>query len=277
MSTTEAVHENSTVQAQVNSDTQAGQTESEGQSETFFDPKQVPEELVPAYKQMQAAFTKKTQEIATTRKEAEGLKAKADAYVKYEKYVPILEEMFKTDQKGSTAESPEMTTLENQLRKAGYSDEAIEMMKMGAQFTLQQMNRFREADRQQFESQRRMTELSEKVDEAQALDPRLSDDTLTYQMDDQKLTFGEIVANLVKADEKWQSDPIAATRRAIKIVDSLIGTAKLQGKEELSAAAKAKASKFPSATSSPQSAVTSSKALSMSEAAEQAKAQLGIK
>lgn len=53
----------------------ATETTSEGQAptatdsseESFFDPKAVPDELLPAYKQMQRAFTQKTQEIAQHR------------------------------------------------------------------------------------------------------------------------------------------------------------------------------------------------------------------
>lgn len=40
----------------------------------FFDPEKVPEELKPVYKQMQAAFTQKTQGVAELRKELENLR-----------------------------------------------------------------------------------------------------------------------------------------------------------------------------------------------------------
>ena len=45
-----------------------------------FDPKSLPDELVPAYKQMQGAFTKKTQAIAEERRSFEAIKRNADAY-----------------------------------------------------------------------------------------------------------------------------------------------------------------------------------------------------
>jgi len=45
-----------------------------------FDPKSLPDELVPAYKQMQGAFTKKTQAIAEERRSFESIKRNADAY-----------------------------------------------------------------------------------------------------------------------------------------------------------------------------------------------------
>lgn len=45
----------------------ANQTTSGPDSETFFDPKDIPEELLPAYKQMQGAFTKRMTEAANHR------------------------------------------------------------------------------------------------------------------------------------------------------------------------------------------------------------------
>ena len=53
------------------------------QEETFFDPKGLSPELEQAYKQMQASYTKKTQEIADVRKKAESL----DQLIKYDPFV----------------------------------------------------------------------------------------------------------------------------------------------------------------------------------------------
>jgi hypothetical protein len=52
-----------------------GTTPTETPPETFFDPQSVPEELQPAYKQMQSAFTKKMQRIADSRKKIEAYDA----------------------------------------------------------------------------------------------------------------------------------------------------------------------------------------------------------
>lgn len=52
---------------------QAPATETAQTEETFFDPKGLSPELEQAYKQMQAAFTKKTQDVASIRKKAESL------------------------------------------------------------------------------------------------------------------------------------------------------------------------------------------------------------
>ena len=102
--------------------TQPQTPETDGKEENFFDPKSVPQELLPAYKQMQAAFTKKTQEIAAARKEAESIKGK---YSKYDQYIPVLEEMLTPRQTAQV--NPEMAALERQLKDAGYSPEAIEI------------------------------------------------------------------------------------------------------------------------------------------------------
>lgn len=256
------------------SDVQETQTSSgvkeQSAEESFFDPNQVPDELKPAYKQMQAAFTKKTQEIANTKKEAEALRQKAEAYGRYEQYVPILEEMLKTPANAQQS-NPEMAALEAELTKAGYSKEAIDLMKMGAGFVLNQVN--------QTQSQKEFqVRLETGVREAEKLDPRLTDTNLTYQTDDGRtLSFGDIVANIVKATPNWQQNPVQATRAAIKTVDALIGKAKTEGKQELSASAKAKAKQFPQINRSSQSAQSMEQApSSMREAAQLARDELGI-
>lgn len=58
-------------------------TETQPQEEQFFDPKGLSPELEPAYKQMQAAFTKKTQGLADYRKKSESL----DQLVQYKPFV----------------------------------------------------------------------------------------------------------------------------------------------------------------------------------------------
>lgn len=267
-SATEAVQDSAVQEQAV--DVQAAQTDtgSEQTEETFFDPKKVPEALLPAYKQMQADYTRKTQEVAKRTKEYEELRQKAEAYAKYEKFTPILEEMLGTQ--ASQADSPEMEVLVNQLRQAGYSDDAIELMKMGAKFTLGQFERTQNAKVEQ-------ENFNKGVDAAEKVDPRLTDTNLTYQMEDgSSVTFGQIVAEMVSAMPDWRSDPVKATQLAIKKVDALIGTAKKQGKQELSEAAKGKANRFPQTSSSPAQAVDTNKPMSMREAAEKARESLGI-
>ena len=264
-STPETTQTDSSVQAE------GKQTDNTGEpkEESFFDPKQVPEELLPAYKGMQAAFTKKTQEIANIRKEAEAFKQKAESYDKVQHFIPIVEEMLAS--KEQSQDSPEMTALVSKLKEAGYSDEAIEMMKIGAEFTLNQFNQST-ADKEakaKFESG---------TAEAERLDPRLNDESLVYKLEDGKtVTFGQMVGQLVASNPKWEENPVEYTKQAIKMVDALIGSAKKEGKEELSNTAKAKAQRFPSVTSSPQSAASDAAPKSIHEAAKLAQAELGTK
>lgn len=282
--TTESEGDSSTeskVQAQEENQTQGQQTEnstSEAEKEeSFFDASQVPEELKGAYKQMQAAFTKKTQALAEERKQAEEWRAKAESYSKYDKYAPILEEMLASESKSTNQVSAEMAVLEERLRKEGYTDEAIQMMKIGVQFTMNQFQQKEEEKERIVKTAEENRILESKITEAGNIDPRLEDKSLVYQMENgEKVDFGTIVAQLVVADSKWQQDPVSSTKRAIKIVDALIGQAKNEGKNELSSLAKSKAQKFPSTTSSPQKAIPSGQPQTMREAAELAKQELGI-
>ena len=217
---------------------------------------------------MQAAFTKKTQEIAEARKSSEELKTKAEAYAKYEQYIPLIDEMLAGKEEQET--SPELKALEQQLKDAGYSDEAIEMMKISSGFLLKQFNS-QQAQKEEW------TRVNNQITEAANVDKRLTDPTLVYQTEDgEKVTFGGLVEQLVASDPSWTKDPIAATKRAVKRIDALIGKAKTEGKEELSATAKAKATKFPKETSSPQGTTSTDKNLTVHEAFEEAKKELGL-
>jgi hypothetical protein len=212
---------------------------------------------------MQAAYTKKTQEIAAIRKEAADLKAQADKWSQYEQYVPIIDEMLKP--KGEPA-SPEMAALEQQLKAAGYTDDAIELIKMGSQFTLSQFNQ-----------QQKQAEYEAKLKESGSVDPRLADKTLTYELPDgTTATFGDIVAQLAATKPNATDDPVAATKAAIAQLDAIIASSKTAGKAELSASAQAKATQFPSTSASPQPAKSGGSPATMAEAAEQAAQELGI-
>ena len=144
------------------------------------------------------------------------------------------------------------------------------MMKISSGFLLKQFNS------QQAEKEQR-TWVNNKLTEAASVDKRLNDPNLVYQTEDgDKITFGQLVEQLVAADQSWTTDPVAATKKAIKRVDALIGSAKTEGKEELSATAKAKATKFPKETSSPQGATGTSAPGTVQEAWKEAKRDLGL-
>lgn len=245
--------------------------------ESFFDPNQVPEELKPAYKQMQAAFTKKTQEAAEIRKQSEQWKQQAETYAKYEQYLPVVEEMMRGQQGAQQQQqTPEMAQLETQLRAAGYSDEAIDMAKILGSGLMNIFNQTQQQKEEQLKAQKNIERLDSQITEAAKVDPRLNDESLVYQTEDGKFTFGDLVERLVGMDPNWKEDPVAATRRAVKQVDALIGHAKTEGKQELSASAKSKASQFPKDSSSPQGARATNTAMSVQEAFQEAKKELGI-
>lgn len=233
-----------------------------GEEDSFFDPNTVPEELKPAYKQMQSAFTKKTQEIAEARKEAEAIRQKAEAYDRYSQYVPVIDEMLA--KKESQTETPQMQALAQRLREAGYDDDTINVMKLGADFVLGQFKQTQESER-----------IGSQIEKASTIDERLNDKTLTYDIDGETQTFGQIVEDLVVASPNWMEDPVSATQKAIKKVDALIGKAKIDGKQELSAKAKNQAAKFPQVNSSPQGAVDKSAPMTIKDAYAQAKAEIG--
>lgn len=224
---------------------------------------------------MQAAFTKKTQEIAQARKEAEELQKRYQQYERYEPYAPILEEMLSGEKSQRTA--PEMAALEAELKQRGYSDDAIEMMRIGADFTLRQLNQTLTSRDQQVQQQQRTQELEGKIAEAGKVDPRLSDSSLVYRTaDGQDVSFGQIVERMVSADPNWQDDPVAATKRAIGTLDAMLGTAKVEGKTELTARARAKQAQFPASSASPHTSANQNESLSIHEAAKAARKELGM-
>lgn len=223
----------------------------------------MPDELKPAYKQMQSAFTKKTQEIAEKSKLADSYKAEAEAFAKYKPYIPLIEEMSKNQ---GQQQSPEMAALEQDLRAQGYNDDAIDLMKRSMGFALGVFNQQRETEK-----------TLSAIEQAAKLDARLQDKSLVYEVDGEQVTYGNIVEKYVLADSNWKKDPIAATQKAMKLVDALIGHGKVEGKKELSASASAKAQKFPATNSSPASATDGSQPKSIQEAYAQTKAELGLK
>lgn len=242
------------------------------QGETFaatFDPNKITDpNLQAAYKSMQADYTKKMQEIA-------GVKQKAEQFSKYEQYAPVLDQMLDLSKQGGGQQqaqtTPELERMVSELKEAGYSDEAIDMMKIGAGFILNHLNQKETVAAEQ-------NRIVGGIQEAGKIDPRLNDESLVYQIDEgENLTYGQIVEQYVAADPNWRADPVGATRHAIKMVDSLINKAKSEGKEELSKQATVKAKQFaPAPNSSPQTASETAQPLTIKESYEMSKKQLGI-
>lgn len=218
---------------------------------------------------MQAAFTKKTQEAATQRKEAEALRQKAEAYDKYQQHIPIVEEMLAKQQQSTR--NPQMEALREMYKAEGYSDDAIDMMEKGLGFVLNQFNSSQS-------QQRELDRVTGGIEAAAKVDPRLTDSNLTYQTGDgETFTYGQMVEQYVASDPNWQKDPVMATKKAISRVDALIGKAKTDGKEELSTQAKAKARQFPNTSSSPQSTSDTAVTGSIREIGAQVMKDMGAK
>jgi DNA-dependent RNA polymerase auxiliary subunit epsilon len=221
--------------------------------ETFaqnFDPNTLTDpNLQQAYKQMQTDYNNKMQQIASQRKEVE----------KYQQYAPVIDQMLNT-QKNQQPINPAVVQVERQLKEAGYSDEAIDMMKiaMGTMYQTQHAEM----------AQREFTQnLYSGIEKAGQIDQRLNDTSLTYDVGDgETMTFGQIVENMIPAIPNWQQDVPAATKKAIARVDAMINKAKTDGKNELSNQAKQKAQSFPQTNSSPQGAVDTNQSLSIRDA-----------
>lgn len=218
---------------------------------------------------MQAAFTKKTQEAAAQRKEAEALRADAENFRKYQQHIPIIEEMLAKQNNGAV--TPELEALKQKYREAGYNEDSIEMMTMGLNFALSHVNQTQQVQRQ-------TDWVNSQINEAAKVDTRLTDASLTYQTDDgESFTFGELVEQQVAADPNWSKDPVAATKKAVKRIDALVGKAKIDGKQELSANAKAKARQFPANSSSPQSTSETESTGSIRDIGKQVMTEMGMK
>lgn len=241
--------------------------------QSFFDPNAVPEELKPAYKQMQADYTKKTQELAVERKQLSEAAAKAEKYAKYENFLPVFEEMLSPTQKQN--ESPEIIAYAENLKKQGYSDEAVDLAKQTASFLMQNVNQTLTAKEQQAQQEAANVKWAQEIEAAKTLDPRLSDESLVYETEGGKMSFGEIVEGITMAQKDFRENLQGATKRAIAIVDAMVGKAKSEGKAELSASATSKAAKFPDISTSPQGTEPTEKHYSsMREAAQDAQAKM---
>lgn len=229
-----------------------------GDSFTNFDPNALTDpNLQTAYKQMQADYTRKMQEISQ----------KSQQYSKYEQYAPILDAM-STHQPGKSPVSPVVDTMVSQLREAGYDDPTIEVGKTIAESILNHIGQEKQVEQQQ-------QFVTSQFAEAVKADPRLEDPSLVYDYGEGKATFGEIVEELVAADPNWSKAPLPSVQRAIKKVDAMINTAKTQGKQELSQQTTQKAQNFAPVQSSPQGATSSDQAMSIREAFEAAKKSIG--
>lgn len=205
------------------------------QEETFFDPNTVPEELKPAYKQMQSAFTKKTQEIAESRKALEN----------FERYKPLIEKL--NDPQNAYLRQ----VLEGKVAPQGpqYPTDPIEYAKWVENQAVQRMKV--EQDRQQ----------------AAKVDPRLNEDPVFSNM-----VLGIVNNNPDYLNGKVSA--VEATTQAVKAVDEMVSSAKKSGKAELTKQATQKANKYVAPKGTRSGTVNKKMPKTMQEAAEMAREQI---
>jgi hypothetical protein len=231
-----------------------------------FDPAKLTDpNLQQAYKQMQSDYTKKMQSISE--QEAK--------FAKYDKLLPVLDQLANGGQPASQ-EDPLVSSLTAELKEAGFDDSAIEVGKIITQKILANMKEQQAQAQMAQDQERTLSTVKDSFVKAVAADPRLNDQTLTYDVGNgETATFGTIVENLVAADPNWVKDPTASIQKAIRTVDGMLNTAKQQGKAELSEQAKVKQQKFAPVQGSVQGTVDAQEPMSIREAFEAARAEIG--
>ena len=231
-----------TIETEVVETEETGQTETESEEgtseESFFDPNSVPEELKPAYKQMQSAFTKKTQGIAEARKSLEN----------FESYRPLIEKL--SDPRNAYLRNIlEGNQPAQQEQSQPYPTDPMEYAKWVQDQTVERMAA--DQDRR----------------EASKVDPRLDTDK----------TFTNMILGIVSNNQEYSQGKISAveaTKQAVKAVDEMIVNAKKSGKAELSEQASNKAKKYASPKGTGAGTVNTKSPQSMQEAADMALEQI---
>jgi len=199
----EATQESPETSEEVNED------QAEEQSSTFtekFSPDKLPDDLKPVYKQMQADYTRKTQELAEMRRTFDERMRQVEDYL--------------ANMQGEPQE-PEQVSEEE------YPQDPKEYADWVAQKAIAQMTQILQAKEQE-EALRREEEAFEKeVAEAQKLDERLEKDEV----------FAGAIAGIVAADVDYsegRKSLVDATRDAIKLYEEQVRANIEKAKAELS-------------------------------------------
>ncbi len=165
---------------------------------TKVDPNNLSEELKPIYKQMQADYTRKTQEIAKLREE----------YEKVQRYIPLLNQVLS---------KPELLNQALGTPSQGQEQEQEEIPTDPKEFADWVSNKTAEkiraeiAEREKIRAEQEA--LQREYQEAEKLDPRLSEDP----------KFQDIIVGMVAQDPDFISrkiNAVEATRRAIETYDA---------------------------------------------------------
>ncbi len=222
---------------------------------TNVDPATLTPQDQETYKNMQADYTRKMQEISQ----------QAQQYQQYEQYLPVLQAMAQ-HQPGQSPVNPVVDGIISQLREAGYDDNSIQVGKIIAENLLNY-------NQQEKTIEQTYNKVTTEFAQAAKMDPRLEDPNLVYEVDGEKQTFGQVVEKLVSADPNWHQKPLVSVQKAIKTVDAMINSAKTQGKQELSKQTQTKAQSFAPVSSSPQGTAKGDGSMSIREAIEAATKQ----
>jgi len=222
----------------------------EEESEKGFDPEKLDPKLKTVYKQMQADYTKKTQEIAEVRRQAE-------AYKRVSPYLQKIMADEKLSQQVFNDKSPEPQEEQIPDDPKAYAEYVKNKTLVDVKKIMQeekQLNQYMEADKSDRSS-------------AEKVDTRLNSDP----------DFARQIAGIVNSNSQYQNREISAveaTKQAIKEFDSYMDKVLQQRNADL--INKAKSSSTGSyRTSSPQS-TTSSEALSVKEAWQKAEEELKL-
>jgi hypothetical protein len=214
--------------------TPAEQTEEVSDSEESFadnfDPKSLSPELQTAYKQMQSDYTKKTQEIAEVRRNAE-------SYKRYQALINYLGEHPEiADQVLNVRTKVQEQEVETEELPDNPKDFAKYVQSKAEENALKKFMDFYNQDKQR---EARARYIREQSVEASKLDDRLNTDE----------RFGRIISSMVLAQreqiDRGEKTIVDATKEAIELYDSNVKLAIEQEKERLTTEAKKKRNPIP--------------------------------
>lgn len=203
---------------QSKADTDQGtSSQSDDSFATNFDPKNLPDELKPVYKQMQGDYTRKTQDIASQRKQ----------YERVQQYMPLLNRVLSNqdllnmalgrNQQGETgnqnAQNQQSEDIPDDPKKYAEWVKGQTLDEVQKQFAQQ------ERIRQQREARQRDFQEAEKVD------PRLNQDN----------EFQNIILGLVTSNPQFQQGQLSAvdaTKQAVAFYDNYVDKLVKQKEQE---------------------------------------------
>lgn len=192
-----------------------GLDETPSSEESFaksFDPKTLPKELQAAYKQMQSDYTKKTQEIAGSRKQLEDYQ-RNEALIQYLSSNPEVTQQF-IDQM-NTPKQPQEIEI---------PDDPVEFYKrVKEESKKESFDEFMKYMQQKEQQDNHTKWVNDQAEQAAKLDPRLDDEG-----------FASIISDIVTNDggiRKGEKDIVQATKDAIARYDTHFN-AKLEAEKQ---------------------------------------------